>query len=661
MTAIRQKSKSKRRARAFVRAVLILLLIALVGMVVFFLIRRSGRPEVVRSEARPIPSQKVDVKEETQIIKIPGGRNVLYLWAPRISSDAEGLFHASGRIDDPQSQVRLEIRSREDNRLKYKIAAGEVVYDTDLTHILFRGGVDVRMEDLEIKGTEFDYRQKENIISSKAPVSFTGARFRGECRRALYDMDKQKVRFTDGITLIVNPWENDPKPLVINAATLAYERYSRMGEISGNVRMTHGRSFGRTDTLGFAQYTNKEGFRLFEFRGNVRIEADERPAASRTAPAGERLASSPGSDKPPAADEGLIFLRGGRQRLEAEEVSLLPYGDQDWLHLIVIRKRGRLEILDDAGGQTTMEAGEMKFYYNEDGSLRDFMFNGRCRVRGDAEGRSRLIEAPKMDFNANAGDIVATGAPENRARSVSAGREITADKLIINIRNNDFKFTGSVKIVSLPQKGEAREAVLFDSAQTMFMTAGVSAYEADKRRFVLEDKARLWQGRNSLEADSVAIIEDTGSMIAKGAVRSVFFQRPKDKDADERIEITADALTRDPETKTVVYSGACTLTATGIIMTAGKLTLEPDQEAGKYRRIIGEEQRVVILQGPNKAEGDKADYDLVEDVIVLTGRPVLDQKDKGVIQCGKLTFHPADGKILIEKQSAERSATIIKS
>jgi len=661
MMAIRQKSKSKRRVRTFIRIVLILLLVVLVGTVTVFLVRRSGRPAAVRTEARPIPKQKVDVKDETQYIKITGGKNILYVWAARLFSDSEGLFHASGRSDDPKSRVRLEIRDREDGRLKFDISTTELIYDIDWTHIVFRGGVDVRMEDLEIKGTKFDYRQKENIITSKAPVSFKGARFRGECRRALYDMDKQKVRFTDGITLIVNAWANDPKPLVINAATLTYERYSRMGEISGDVRMTHGRSFGRTDMLGFAQYTNKEGFRLFEFRGNVRIEADERPAVPRTGPAVEPIAAAPGSEKPPVADEGLIFLQGGRQRLEAEEVSLLPYGDQDWLHLIVIRKNGRLEILDDAGGQTTMEAGEMKFYYNEDGSLRDFMLDGRCRIRGDAEGRSRLVEAPKMDFNSNAGNIVATGGPETRARTVSAGREITADQLIINIRNNDFKFTGGVKIVSFPQKGEAREAALFDSTKTMFMTAGVSAYEAGKRRFSLEEKARLWQGRNSLESDRLAIIEDTGSMFAKGSVRSVFFQRPKSKNVDERIEITADVLTRDPETKKVVYSGACTLPAPGIVMTAGKLTLEPDQEAGKYRRVIGEEKRVVILQGSNKAEGDNADYDLIEDVIVMTGRPVLDQKGKGVIQCGKLTFHPADGKILIEKQSAERSATIIKS
>lgn len=654
--SLRRSSKSRRRVRVLVRIVLILILIVLAGAVTFYLVRRTARPAAVRSEARAIPEQKVDAKDETRYLRITPGKNILEVWAPRIFTDAEGLSHAAGRADDLQSRVRLEIRGRSDGRMKFEISTAELVYDANWTHMIFRGGVHVRMEGLEIEGSVFDYRQKENVITSDAPVSFKGARFRGECRRAVYDMDKQRVRFTGGINLVVNPWANDSTPLAVSAATLTYERYSRMGEISGNVRLTHGRSFGRMNTLRFAQYTNKDEFRLFEFLGGVRIETDEQPAA-RSAAAGP----TPGSKQPPVSDEGLIFLQGGRQRLEAEEVSLLPYGDQDWLHLIAVRQGGRLEILDDAGGQTTMEAGEMKFFYNEDGSLRDFMFEGRTRIRGDAEGRSRLIEAPKMDFNANAGNIVATGGLENRARTISAGREVTADKLIINIRNNDFRFSGDVRIVSLPQPGAVREAALFDAKQTMFMTAGVSAYEAVRRRFYLEEKARLWQGRNSLEADQVSIFEDTGGLTAKGAVRSVFFQRPRGKDADEQIEITADLLTRDAETNKVVYSGACTLTTAGIIMTAGKLTLEPGQEAGKYRRIIGEEKRVVILQGPNKAEGDNADYDLIEDVIVLTGRPVLDQKDKGVIQCGKLTFHPADGKILIEKQSAERSATIIKS
>ncbi|MHB8053819.1 MAG: LptA/OstA family protein [Candidatus Aminicenantales bacterium] len=656
MRTIRQSSKSKRRAKTAVRVVLILLLVALLGAVIVFLIRRSGRPAVIRSEARAISEQKVDVTEDIHVARITGGKNILDAWASRRFVDTEGLYHLSGRVDDPNSRARVEIRGRDDGRLKYKITAAEVVYDVDMTHLVFRGGVDVRMEDIEIKGSAFDYKQAKNIITSDAPVSFTGARFRGECRRARYDMDKQKIFFFDGITLVINPWANDPKPLVITGETLSFERSSRIGEIASNVRMTHGRSFGRTDSLQFAQFTDKPGFRLFEFRGRVRIDADERPIDRPAAPA----AAAP-PEKPPVADEGLIFLQGGRQRLEAGEVSLLPYGDQDWLHLIAVRNGGKLEILDDGGKQTTIEAGDMKFYYNEEGSLRDFMLTEGARIQGEADGRSRLVEAPKIDFNSNAGNIVAIGNGENRARTISAGREITAENMIINLRTNDFKITGGVKIVSLPQKEEVREAALFDSGQTMFMTAATSTYEAAKRRFALAGRARLWQGRNSLEGDNVTILEDTGEMTAAGAVRSVFFQRPKGKTVDERIEITGDELARDSKTKQIIYTGTCTLTVSGIIMTAGRLTLEPDKEAGRYRRIYGDLKRVVIIQGANKAEGDEADYDLVEDVIVLTGRPVLDQKNKGVIQCGKLTFYPADGKILIEKQSAERSATIIKS
>jgi lipopolysaccharide export system protein LptA len=656
MRTIRQSSKSKRRAKTVVGVVLIVLLFVLLGAVIVFLIRWPGRPAVVRPEARPIAGQKVDVSDNIHKIRMTGGKNILDVWASHFTVDSAGLEHLAGRADDPNGRVRLEISGRADGRLKYQVSAVEVVCDVDLTHIVVRGGVDVHMEDIEIKGSTFDYRQARNIITSDEPVTFSGARFRGECGRAVYDMDKQKIRFSGGITLVVNPWANDSIPVVITGGALSFERSSRIGEIEGNVRMTHGQSYGRADKLQFAQFTDKPGFRLFVFYGGVRIFAEERPVDH---PVSGKATAPP--VKPPVADEGLIFLRGGHQRLEAGEVTLLPYGDQDWLHLIAVGKGGKLEILGDGGKQTTIEGGDMKFYYNEEGLLRDFMLVGRARIQGEAAGRSRLVEAPKIDFNSNAGNVVATGDGENRARTISAGREITANNMIINLRTNDFKITGGVKIVSLPQKDEVREAALFDSGQTMFMTAETSTYEAAKRLFSLANRARLWQGRDSLEADGVTIIEDTGDMTAVGAVRSVFFQRPKGKDVDERIEITGDRLARNAKTKQVIYTGTCTLTVSGIIMTAGRLTLVPDKEAGRYNRIYGDQTRVVIIQGPKKAEGDMADYDLVEDVIVLTGSPALDEKGKGLIHCGKLTFHPADGKILIEKQSAERSATIIKS
>jgi len=160
----------------------------------------------------------------------------------------------------------------------------------------------------------------------------------------------------------------------------------------------------------------------------------------------------------------------------------------------------------------------------------------------------------------------------------------------------------------------------------------------------------------------VTIFEESGDLSASGAVRSVFFQRNNKKKEDQRVEITGERLTRESKKGRIVYQDSCSLAVGEIVMKAGRLTLEPGEGEEKYRRILADQQRVTVIQGPNTAQGDRADYDLIEDVIVLTGNTILEDNKKGVVnKDGKLTFHPADGKILIENKDAERSTTVIKS
>jgi len=645
------------RAALGLRVFLIAVIVALIGLVSYFVIRRASRPPVVRPETKTLTEQKVDRNENIEFAKTTGGPYLLSVDAPVSAIGSDGLYHWTGTKDKPF--IVIESRTKKDNRLRFRIEAAEGVSDKEQNHVELRGGVKIVIEGITVKGTTFTFDNTKNVIFSDDKVTFEGTKFRGECRRVRYDLSGENLLFYGGVSLWVTAWTNDPVPLVFDGAEIAYERSSRTGRISGDVKMTHGKSRGRADAVDFAQFVDKDGFRLFEFLGAVTIDADER-RANRPAPVHPPAqAAAPGTKAAAFKDEDLIFFQGGRQHVEAGSIKLLPFPGEEWLHVISIKGGGSVEIINDDGRKTKFEAGELEFLYSPDGALRDFNLRGNVRITGEAEGQLRLIEAPRIDYNANAGDMVTSGG--ERSRTISGGREVTAAAMVINLRTNNFRMSGEVRIVSEP--GKTRDAVLFNSNERAFMTAGEVFYDAEAKAFILSKRARLWQGRDSLEADDLEINEGNGAMTASGAVRSVFFHLPKGKDKEERIEVTGDELIRHADGGRVVYRGGCTLTVAAIVLKAGRLILDPDEkETGKFKRIYADLGRVTIVQAMRKADGDLADYNLADDVIVLTGNIVLEDKEKGTVsRGGKLTFHPADGRMEIEHQDPERSTTVIKS
>ncbi len=650
-------SPSKRRAKTAFRVFLIGFLVILLGAVIVLVSRRSNRPAAIRAETKPLTKQKVDIKDDIHFVKDTGGKNILDVRAARNFSDPSGIYHLTGADDQQAGGVRIESRDR-DGRLKFGAAAAEVLYDAEWTRLVFRGDVEILLDDITVKGSSFTYQKDREVITTNVPAVFEGKRFRGDCRRASYNLSDEHFVFYGGITLVTAPWDSDPLPVIITGKSMIYAREFRTGEVRGDVKMAHGRSRGFCDYIFFSQFPDKPEFRLFEFHGGVTIDVDEQPADDSAGLNAER----PKTETAPSSDEGLIFFKGGRQHMEAGAVTFVPYGNEKWPHYAILRGGGRLEILGEAGRQTTLEAEEMAFFYNEGWALRDFRLEGHAEIRGEAEGRMRLVEAPGVNFNAETGILAANGTGSAAARTISGGREITAESMIINLQNDNFDMRGGVKIVSLPQAGNVRDAALFDAGRPTFMTTGIAHYEAGLRQFRLGEGARLWQGRESLEAREVTIFEESGDLSASGAVRSVFFQRNNKKKEDQRVEITGERLTRESKKGRIVYQDSCSLAVGEIVMKAGRLTLEPGEGEEKYRRILADQQRVTVIQGPNTAQGDRADYDLIEDVIVLTGNTILEDNKKGVVnKDGKLTFHPADGKILIENKDAERSTTVIKS
>ena len=164
-------SSSRRRAKTAVRVLLISFLAVLLIVVFVYLSRRSNRPAAIRPETRPLTKQKVDVKENIHFVKDTGGRNILNVQAARNFTDSGGLYHLKGPEGEEAGGVRVESRAR-DGQLKFSAFAEEVIYDADWTRLVFRGGVEIRLDDLTVKGASFTYHKNRDVVVTNVPAVF---------------------------------------------------------------------------------------------------------------------------------------------------------------------------------------------------------------------------------------------------------------------------------------------------------------------------------------------------------------------------------------------------------------------------------------------------------------------------------------------------------
>ena len=77
-------------------------------------------------------------------------------------------------------------------------------------------------------------------------------------------------------------------------------------------------------------------------------------------------------------------------------------------------------------------------------------------------------------------------------------------------------------------------------------------------------------------------------------------------------------------------------------------------------RQIAAEGKVTITEEIREGKGEKAVYDLEQETVVLTGKPQVTDKQRGVIEGDKLTFRLGEGRIRVENKDRERSTTVIK-
>jgi lipopolysaccharide export system protein LptA len=611
-------ARTVRRAIVVALAGLCLLIVAL------FFSRWRGRPGV-SVEERAMPARKVESQDKVRHFVYKGEKGRVELKADRNFVGADGLYHLEGGVE----VVQFGLKERPPVRIK----GAEAVYDEGLTKIRFKGDVSVLYEETLIRTPELHYAKEGEVLRSDKGVAFETPKGKGSALRMMYWFDQDRVLFKDKVVFDAKPGTAGAAALHLEGDAFEYARRSRHGIVRDNVRLTTGRSRASAGRLVFDLNKTEDGFRLLVFEEGVEASL---------------------------VREGEDFER----TLRADRLLLRPYKDSDRVRILEA-KGDCLAVLRLAPGvPAEIKAPELRAGFDKAGGLKTMTAKGGVEVveRATETSGERTISGDTLVVKGK--KEILTVAPDKkrkgRTRMVSAQAELEARTIDFEYGAGNLKADGDVKAILQPGTGGKVPSGLFAGRDPVLVSAGLMRYDKAPGRSLYKGEARLWQGKQVVQADLIEVLESKGSLEGRGKVRTQFWHKPKDAAEEERVEVAGETIEFRPEERRVYFRKSCVLKAREAVLEADSVAMDLAEGSADMTLIVAKGE-VRIKQGAWEGRGGRAEFAVPDETVVLLEDPVLVDKDKGETRGDKLTFHLADGRILIENKKRDRSVTVIKS
>lgn len=630
------KASWPRRLRWVVSAVM-----ALVAVAVLAVILGRPRKEAVPASVpdKPASVQKIDEREQVRYMEFRGEREKIEFLADRGFVGPDNMYHLTGH-------VQITDFGRQGGRT-ILASCDEIIHDAERTRFILTGNVQFRLERASFRTDTLNYSKPDGAFQTDLPIVITSPGFTGSARGMTYSLKTDEVWLHSEVRLETRVSERSKVPLVINSQKLYYSRPVRKGRFEERVTMSHGLSRGSADAMDFELFFDTDKVNIIDFRGHVRLHLEqefEDPAA--------------GPDSRPKLDA--LHTLGGRQDFEADELTLRAFLNTSVLHSFESKGNASLTFRSPSRGVTRFRAASIDFIFDDvRGLLREFRAADKVRVlRTGLDGETQTAEGDSLLLPGNRDILQIMAGPGRRVTAHFRGSDLEAEVLGINLKNDDFR-GASVRAVFLP--GPDKKPVgLFSAAEPVFVTSRWMEFTASDKTYRFYGGSRMWQDKSQLFADEVRLAEDTGAADCRGAVRSLFPHTPSDGRPQEIVEISGGRMGYDAERSTAVYEDKAGLKTGAFRLTAQRIRVLLAPETKDLQTITALDQ-VVITQPNREARGNAADYLLSDRLVILTGQPVVTEKDKGETRGDKLTFRLADGTILVENDPRDRSVTKIKS
>ncbi len=601
--------------------------IILIIIAAHFVLKRKAVLEPPAGTVSPVAASGVEIdrKEGIEHVIFKGDKGKIKVKADRFYVGDDKLNHLEGNVE--------VVDYGRTGGQELTVTADKVDYDQDLTFFKVSGGAKVRDKDSVFESPAFDYDKVREIVRTDQGVVFTSDRLDARSRDLLYKKRVGTLEFGGDVAIELRPRLATSFPLSVSGKSFSYRRKAKSGRIDGNVRMTHGKSRGSSDTLTFLLSDDEQQVKALSLSGSAAVTFF-RDAARESANAA--------------------------QDIKADDIRMVVYPDVQVLSRLKAIGGCVLKLELEAGAQDEIVSDAVVVYFNRQGDLQEFAASGSVRMTlGGGKDAERRVRGASVVYVRKSNVLKADGGAKTPARIDSDRTEVEASSISVGLGSGDMNAAGGVKLVLKPAR-DGRAVGFFSKDKPVLITCRDLTYAKEKRSFAFREDVRIWQEKDVVLAKEFDILEESGAVSGRGGVKASFTHKPKDKPGEERLEIGADMMNYIPTSKEIAFAGSCGLTTAALRMTSTRLDIRLKDEGSEMDRLLAR-GKVVIVQEGKEGRGDDAVYDLKADTVVLTGNPVLIDKEKGVTEGDKLTFHLGDGRITVENKERDRSATVIKS
>jgi len=299
----------------------------------------------------------------------------------------------------------------------------------------------------------------------------------------------------------------------------------------------------------------------------------------------------------------------------------------------------------------------------QDGDFRYMEARSSNVTKGTGPG-GRTATADRAKYNPEDDSLTLTGSP----RITDGGFALSAQTIRINRRSGDAFADGNVKSTYSELKQDPNGALLATSDPIHVTSRNMSAQrKSGVARYT--GGARLWQGANMVEGQTIDFDREQRSILADGTpskpVSSVFVQTDKNGKVTP-VLVKSPKLSYVDSERRARFTGGVTAKGQDLTLTADNVAVDLNPSGQRNPGATGPsqlnqmvaEKNVVIQQANRRATGDHLVYTASDAKFVLTGGPpMLADAERGTVRGDSLTFYTRDDRILVESKESNRTVT----
>ncbi|MEO8216035.1 MAG: LPS export ABC transporter periplasmic protein LptC [Acidobacteriota bacterium] len=534
----------------------------------------------------------------------------------------------------------------------YELAAPQAQFQVKSKEASLAGGVLVTSNDgLMVQTNEI--RFDGNQLTNHMPVQFSIDRWKGQAGGVNVDVRQQMMRLSGQVTATLSPGSPGAgEPMTIEAREALFLRQQNRVNFDGDVTVRR-----RTDTVrsdkAFAQLDqNQKQLVALEGSGKVRAAMQGGLAAAAGTPSGGRktlVAENFTTEFGPEGTIRALNVNGGPIPAQAV-LDGPPVRTVTAQTFRALFEESQISELKAIGGMRLVESA--RTITARSGTVY-FDRNTRQASSVVVDGDVRFVDprlsgtSDRVNYDLVGGSVVLTAIPGGQPVVTTDGQTLKGDVISARLNEGVVRVTKNVSARIMPKSGGASASGtgVFPSAQVpVYVNSDTATLKRDGQTGYFKGNVRAWQDRNTLLGGDL-LIQGQGDLIqSSDGVRLILYNTRGLQKSGPILGRGDKLMARKSEQK-IDLTGNVQIDEEGRTLNAQQATFHFDN-AHRIQKVesVGNVRLTESTTG-RKGTGEAANYQVSDQIIILTGSPAVVTEPKGTLRGQQIVFDLARNKV----------------